>query len=101
MVPGDGIPNGWIPKYLPTSATDINTFQDIDVNEVSWNKFKFKSGDDSSIRAKCSLLKTLGNIEYLLCEDRWCAVIDSKAGRGAFHSSETEVSCLEQSLDPE
>lgn len=49
------IDKGWVPTYIPKSATDINEQHNIDTNEVNIN-FKFVMEDNDTLNKKCTLL---------------------------------------------
>ena len=46
------IARGWLPNYLPTSATDIEESHNIDTNRV-WAAFKYHVGDVGSVESSC------------------------------------------------
>lgn len=47
---------GWLPEYLPRSATEINETHNIDTNEVKAS-FKYQLGDTEEIRKNCKKLE--------------------------------------------
>ena len=60
------IDRGWVSKYLPRSATEIEESHDIDTNR-SWTSFKFAPGDTSVAASNCRLLHKTDKGEKFLC----------------------------------
>ncbi|MCP5304349.1 MAG: hypothetical protein H6953_02790 [Chromatiaceae bacterium] len=48
------IANGWLPEIIPSSATEIETNNDLDLN-VSWGKFKYAKANHREFFAQLSL----------------------------------------------
>jgi hypothetical protein len=60
------IERGWVPAYVPRSATDIKESHDIDTNE-GWMSFQFKSGDTAMADQGCQLLHRTDRGRKYLC----------------------------------
>ena len=49
------IEKGWIPKYIPISATDIHEKHDLDLNKVVMN-FNYNPKEENNVLNMCTLL---------------------------------------------
>ena len=47
-----GIERGWIPKFIPTSAVNINEKHDLDTNEIIL-KFNFDVNESTDLKQNC------------------------------------------------
>jgi hypothetical protein len=86
------IERGWIPTYLPRSATDIDETHDIDTNEVSV-VFRFDPGDTQTTRTVCRLsAQTPEGLEFLCppFEHERNVMKLGSDGTGRFSSSQNE-----------
>jgi hypothetical protein len=46
---------GWLPEFLPRSASEIREGHDIDTNMV-WASFKYQPGDVAAVEAACQMV---------------------------------------------
>ena len=60
------IERGWLPDYLPRSATEIEESHDIDTNEGS-AYFKYKVGDTTRADEGCQLIQQTKDGRKYLC----------------------------------
>jgi len=49
----DAFTRGWVPRFLPQSATNIQERHNLDTNEM-WGRFTASRADLDSIRARCA-----------------------------------------------
>lgn len=60
------IERGWIPEYLPKSATEIRESHDIDTNS-GWASFQYEVGDTAIADEGCQLLHNTPAGRKYLC----------------------------------
>jgi hypothetical protein len=60
------IERGWVPEFLPRSATDIEESHDLDTNR-GWASFKYKAGDTAAADQGCQLLHRTNEGSKYLC----------------------------------
>jgi len=60
------IDKGWVPEYLPRSATDIEELHDIDTNQA-WASFKYRAGDTAAADKGCQVLHQTNEGRKYLC----------------------------------
>jgi hypothetical protein len=60
------IERGWVPEFLPRSATDIEESHDLDTNR-GWASFKYKAGDTVAADEGCKLLHRTNEGSKYLC----------------------------------
>lgn len=85
---GGKIPDGgWLPSFLPPSATEIRDLHNIDTNE-GWISFRFDPEDTSFTNEKCLLIDRSSVVlprERRTKEIAWW-VSNEKVGAGQYYS---------------
>jgi hypothetical protein len=84
---------GWLPEFLPKSATHIEESHNIDTNRV-WASFKYRVGDLQSIEASCKKIAENNLGKKYLCpplDTRTSTVILGNDGAGYYLSYENGI----------
>jgi hypothetical protein len=79
------IERGWVPDYLPRSATEIEESHDIDTNR-GWASFKYKIGDTAAADQGCRLLHQTKEGRKYLCPpfEKQTAILVLRADGGGY-----------------
>jgi len=80
---------GWLPGYLPSSASQIEERHNIDTNEV-WASFRYTIGDVKSVEAECEKIAENDRGRKYLCppvDIRTTTIILGNDGNGYYQSN--------------
>lgn len=87
------IESGWLPEFLPKSATDIEESHNIDTNRV-WASFKYQVGDLQSVEGACKKVAENNRGKKYLCpplDTRTSTIILGSDGAGYYLSYENGI----------
>lgn len=87
------IESGWLPEFLPKSATDIEESHNIDTNRV-WASFKYQAGDLQSVEGACKKVAENNRGKKYLCpplDTRTSTIILGSDGAGYYLSYENGI----------
>lgn len=80
---------GWLPGYLPSSASQIEERHNIDTNEV-WASFRYTVGDVKSVESECEKIAENDRGKKYLCppvDTRTITIILGNDGNGYYQSN--------------
>jgi hypothetical protein len=84
---------GWLPQYLPPSATDIEERHNLDTNGV-WARFRYEAGDLESVESNCNRIAGNDRGKKFLCppfDARTSTIVLRNDGTGDFISYENGI----------
>jgi hypothetical protein len=87
------IARGWLPQYLPPSATNIKESHNLDTNRV-WATFRYQLGDLSSVESACNRIAESDLGKKFLCPPfgtRTSTVVLRNDGEGYYLSYENGI----------
>jgi hypothetical protein len=84
---------GWLPQYLPSSATNIEESHNIDTNRV-WAAFRYQVGDLDSVESACNRIAENDLGKKFLCPPfgkRTSTLVLRNNGEGYYLSYENGI----------
>lgn len=87
------IARGWLPQYLPPSATDIEESHNLDTNRV-WAAFRYQVGDLDSVESGCNRIAENDLGKKYLCppyDTRTSTLVLRNDGEGYYLSYENGI----------
>ena len=87
------VASGWLPEFLPESATHIEESHNVDTNRV-WASFKYRVGDLQSVEGACKKVAENNRGKKYLCpplDTRTSTIILGSDGAGYYLSYENGI----------